>query len=200
MREPMTAQRLTGRNKLGRLAWHLVWLTLYRPSPTPLHAWRRWLLRLFGAHIAAGAHPYPSARIWAPWNLRMGRNAHPPAGLILSIRLHARDHQALLGAGEGVDFDYRSKILQQLRLGNEEIASWRHGQLVFRDRPLVQLLDELSHYRAAPVRLAQASLGERRLSGSLNIAKPDDFLAALPQLLPVRVEHRGDGAVLIHPL
>ena len=34
MREPMTAQRLTGRNKLGRLAWHLVWLTLYRLSPT----------------------------------------------------------------------------------------------------------------------------------------------------------------------
>lgn len=108
--------------------------------------------------------------------------------------------QALLGAGEGVDFDYRSKTLQQLRLGSEEIASWRRGQLVFRDRPLAQLLDELAHYRAAPVRLAQASLGERRLSGSLNIAKPDDFLAALPQLLPVRVEHRGDGAVLIHPL
>ncbi|VXB98492.1 putative transmembrane sensor [Pseudomonas sp. 8BK] len=108
--------------------------------------------------------------------------------------------QTLLSAGEGVDFDYRSKTLQQLRLGSEEIASWRRGQLVFSDRPLAQLLDELAHYRAAPVRLAQASLGKRRLSGSLNIAKPDDFLAALPQLLPVRVEHRGDGVVLIHPL
>lgn len=75
MREPLTAQHLTWRNKLGRLVWQLVWLTLYRPSPTPLHAWRCWLLRLFGARVAAGAHPYPSARIWAPWNLTMGRNA-----------------------------------------------------------------------------------------------------------------------------
>lgn len=44
---------------------------LYRPSPKPLHAWRRFLLRLFGAHIEAGAHPCPAARIWAPWNLTM---------------------------------------------------------------------------------------------------------------------------------
>jgi putative colanic acid biosynthesis acetyltransferase WcaF len=29
------------------------------------------ILRLFGARIAAGVHPYPSAKIWAPWNLTM---------------------------------------------------------------------------------------------------------------------------------
>ncbi len=29
------------------------------------------MLRLFGADIEEGAHPYPSARIWAPWNLTM---------------------------------------------------------------------------------------------------------------------------------
>jgi putative colanic acid biosynthesis acetyltransferase WcaF len=30
------------------------------------------LLRLFGAKIGKGVHPYPSARIWGPWNLEMG--------------------------------------------------------------------------------------------------------------------------------
>ncbi len=30
------------------------------------------LLRCFGARIGAGAVPYPSAKIWAPWNLTMG--------------------------------------------------------------------------------------------------------------------------------
>jgi putative colanic acid biosynthesis acetyltransferase WcaF len=30
------------------------------------------LLRIFGARIGAHAHPYPRARIWAPWNLHMG--------------------------------------------------------------------------------------------------------------------------------
>ena len=57
--------------RLRRALWLVVWALLYRPSPTPLHAWRSGLLRAFGARIEAGAHPYPRARIWAPWNLHM---------------------------------------------------------------------------------------------------------------------------------
>jgi putative colanic acid biosynthesis acetyltransferase WcaF len=58
-------------NKVMRALWHVCWLFLYRPTPRPLHGWRRILLRAFGARIGDGAHPYPRARIWAPWNLVM---------------------------------------------------------------------------------------------------------------------------------
>jgi putative colanic acid biosynthesis acetyltransferase WcaF len=63
--------RLGTGTKLARLAWGAAWLLLYRPTPNPLHGWRCFVLRVFGAQIAKGAHPYPSARIWAPWNLTM---------------------------------------------------------------------------------------------------------------------------------
>ena len=65
-------QHLTVGNKLARAIWGVVWLLLYRPSPTLLHGWRRFLLRRFGAKIGKPAYLYPSARIWAPWNLEMG--------------------------------------------------------------------------------------------------------------------------------
>jgi putative colanic acid biosynthesis acetyltransferase WcaF len=65
----------SGANKLGRLLWGLVWALLFRPSPTPFHCWRRFLLRWFGAKIDRGAHPYPRAKIWAPWNLEMGSHS-----------------------------------------------------------------------------------------------------------------------------
>ena len=29
------------------------------------------MLRIFGAKLGKAVHPYPSARIWAPWNLEM---------------------------------------------------------------------------------------------------------------------------------
>ena len=58
-------------DKLRRALWQLVWLCLYRPTPNQLHGWRRLLLRAFGAKVGARAHPYPSARVWAPWNLVM---------------------------------------------------------------------------------------------------------------------------------
>lgn len=63
--------QVTNGNRARRVLWGIAWLFLYRPSPRPLHAWRRFLLRVFGATVGAGAHPYPRARIWAPWNLAM---------------------------------------------------------------------------------------------------------------------------------
>src|SRR5262245_55802132 len=67
--DPYLRANTTLRNRIVRALWHAVYVTLFRPSPRLLHAWRAMLLRLFGARI--GKHPriYPRARIWAPWNL-----------------------------------------------------------------------------------------------------------------------------------
>lgn len=62
-------------DRLRRLTWGMCWLLLYRASPVSFHGWRRFLLRLWGATIERGAHPYPDARIWAPWNLIMRRDS-----------------------------------------------------------------------------------------------------------------------------
>ena len=63
------------RNRIGRVLWKVVWAIFYRPSPKIFHGWRRCLLRLFGARIGRGTFPYPSARIWAPWNLEIGEHS-----------------------------------------------------------------------------------------------------------------------------
>jgi putative colanic acid biosynthesis acetyltransferase WcaF len=68
----LSVRRLSWKNKLLRTLWHMAWLLLYRPTPRVLHQWRCALLRLFGARLGTAVHPYPSARIWAPWNLEMG--------------------------------------------------------------------------------------------------------------------------------
>lgn len=56
-------------NRLRRLVWNICRVLLYRLSPKPLHAWRSFLLRLFGARMGRGCHFYPSSKVWAPWNL-----------------------------------------------------------------------------------------------------------------------------------
>lgn len=48
---------------------------LLRLSPRPFFAWRRLVLRLFGATVGAAVHVYPSARIYMPWNLEIGDGA-----------------------------------------------------------------------------------------------------------------------------
>jgi len=68
-RDPALRHQTSLRNKLGRIAWGVVGTLLFRPSPRPMHAWRAFLLRCFGAKLGPHCHIYPGARIWAPWNL-----------------------------------------------------------------------------------------------------------------------------------
>jgi putative colanic acid biosynthesis acetyltransferase WcaF len=67
--------KLPRSNLLGRWLWSIVYRLLFYPTPVACFAWRRMLLRLFGAEIDCTAKIYPSARVWAPWNLRMEKGS-----------------------------------------------------------------------------------------------------------------------------
>ena len=64
-------RRYTRRENLRRVLWALA-TPLFRFSPRPCFAWRRGLLRLFGARVGRGVHVYPSTVVVMPWNLAMG--------------------------------------------------------------------------------------------------------------------------------
>jgi putative colanic acid biosynthesis acetyltransferase WcaF len=68
---PRYRSELSARNRLARALWTVVWAFFCRLSPRPLHGWRRLWLRLFGARLTGRVAVYPSARVWAPWNLEM---------------------------------------------------------------------------------------------------------------------------------
>lgn len=62
--------------KVRRGIWNVTCFLLFRPFPTKLFWWWRWiLLRLFGAKVHFKAHVYSSVSIWAPWNLKMERGS-----------------------------------------------------------------------------------------------------------------------------
>lgn len=60
------------KNRLLRALWGVVCMLLFQPSPIIFHAWRRFLLRIFGAKVGKGVRVYPKVKIWAPWNLVLG--------------------------------------------------------------------------------------------------------------------------------
>ena len=70
--DPYTQASFSLRNRVARGVWGIVWLLLFRPSPRPFHAWRRLLLRIFGAKLGKHVHIHASVQIWAPWQLHIG--------------------------------------------------------------------------------------------------------------------------------
>jgi len=68
-------QRFPLRLNIKRVLWAVAWRTIFRTCPRPIHFWRNWVLRAFGAKLHPTARVCPTARIWAPWNLVMHEHA-----------------------------------------------------------------------------------------------------------------------------
>ena len=110
------------RNKLARIIWMVVWCVLFRFSPTPLHNYRSWLLRRFGARLGPNNFIYPSARIWAPWLLEteavvtIGSSVevYNPGGVRLGHHTIISQNAYLCGATHDYntpEFTYHAKLI-----------------------------------------------------------------------------------------
>lgn len=67
--DPYLRPAFDSRKRARRAVWNLCYTLLYRMSPRPLHGWRTFLLRRFGARMGPNCHFYPRSKVWAPWNL-----------------------------------------------------------------------------------------------------------------------------------
>ncbi|MFD2644387.1 FecR domain-containing protein [Pseudomonas japonica] len=101
-----------------------------------------------------------------------------------------------LEAGQQVRFD-------RVRLGDPwrsdaSVASWRNGSLIAIQRPLDDLLDELSRYRRGWLR-CDPSIAGLRISGAFPLDDTDRALAALESGFGLRIVRRTDYWVSVLP-
>lgn len=113
----------TFKNKLIRYMWIFTWVLLCRWTPAPLHIWRVFILRLFGAKIGKTNFIYPSCKIWAPWLLTTedivtigpGVEIYNPAGVYLGHHSILSQDAYLCGATHDyntIDFTYIKKTIR----------------------------------------------------------------------------------------
>lgn len=74
--------------------------------------------------------------------------------------------------------------------------AWMHGRLVFDDVPLQQVLEELSRWYDADVRVADTTLATRRFTGVFSDEPLDSVLSALAPPMHVRVQRHGRTIVV----
>ena len=81
-----TGPSFSFQNRLARMVWNVFYAIFIRYSPKPLHGWRVFWLRMFGAKIGKGVHVYPKVLIWAPWNIEIADYS----GIGNGVRLYAQ--------------------------------------------------------------------------------------------------------------
>ncbi|MDX5627134.1 MULTISPECIES: FecR domain-containing protein [unclassified Brenneria] len=81
---------------------------------------------------------------------------------------------------------------------HEQFISWKDGILKFNGTLLSEVIEEIQHYRKAPVLLADKEAGKIRLTGVFSSTDPDLLLKTLPEVLPVQVKISNNGTAKIY--
>lgn len=103
-----------------------------------------------------------------------------------------------LSAGETVS--YRAAGLGAVGVADAEIdTAWRHGRLIFNDKPLNSVVSDVNRYRHGRLQIVGTSLERLRVSGVFDVKNPDGILDAIVSTLPVRAIEVTPLLVLLLP-
>lgn len=78
----------------------------------------------------------------------------------------------------------------------EAIAEWRMRTLDYEDAPIAQVVDDLNMFFPKPIRLADRSLGQKRVTIRLQVEDRERALTTLSDLLDLRIERGRDQDML----
>lgn len=91
-----------------------------------------------------------------------------------------------LAAGQALALDGRQPPILA-RVAPEGASAWRRGVLIYRDRPLGEVADDLSRYLDKPVVLSTPARA-LRFTGALRIGDEAVMLQQLQDFLPIRID------------
>lgn len=99
-------------------------------------------------------------------------------------------------AGQAVSYDPSHPALRMSTTDPAQAAAWRYARLEFDNEPLSVVVANINRYRPHPVRIADAGLQSMTFTGTVKTDAIDDWLQALPQVLPLTVSEVGGQTVL----
>nr|WP_282561293.1 FecR domain-containing protein [Providencia rettgeri] len=116
---------------------------------------------------------------------------------IVSFEDAASKQPVFLLAGDSAVSQSPNSPIARQHINPLDVARWRFGELIFVDKPLSEVLDELKNYSSINIELSPAQLAKSKISGRINTHQPEPFFQALPSLLPVQVVYRDKNNILI---
>jgi transmembrane sensor len=79
----------------------------------------------------------------------------------------------------------------------EQVGAWQSGLLIFRDKPLASVVNEVNRYRSGKIIITNADLKRRLVNGTFQLDKLENFVAQVQQLFGVRATPLLGGVVLL---
>jgi transmembrane sensor len=88
-------------------------------------------------------------------------------------------------------------LQQSVQVDLAQVSAWQAGLLIFRDRPLTSVVDEINRYRSGQIIIANAELRRRLVNGTFQLDKLDNFVAQVEQLFGAKITRLPGGVVIM---
>ncbi len=79
------------------------------------------------------------------------------------------------------------------------IATWRLGQLEYRNATLAEIVADLNRYLPVQIKINDNALRKSRITLRLRLADQEAMLEALSEVHPLRWKSLSDNVILIQP-
>jgi transmembrane sensor len=89
------------------------------------------------------------------------------------------------------------RIEASVQADPEQVTAWQAGLLIFRDRPLADVVDEVNRYRSGKIIITNADLKRRVVNGTFQINRLGDFVPQVQQLFGAQARSLPGGVVLL---
>jgi transmembrane sensor len=130
------------------------------------------------------------------FNLRYDADAVRVSCLDRSVSVECRGSETILHAGEQLVYSTRG-ISSIAAIDPTAVAAWRRGLLIFRDEPLVRVLDEVNRYWRGRIILLNSELGSRHVTVRIELARIDEVISYIRSVLNANVRSLPGGVVLL---
>lgn len=109
---------------------------------------------------------------------------------------HRTDQKRILETGESTEFD--KQRIQSTSMASSDAVAWTRGMFIANDMSLCHFVAELARYRDGIIH-CPTRLANMHISGAFPLKEPERVLKAIRLSLPVQIETRADGSVLLKP-
>lgn len=97
------------------------------------------------------------------------------------------DLSAMLIANEQLTVDRSGSLASVRKVDSERELAWTRGRLVFDHTPLAQVLSDFNRYNRVQLRIEDAALAARPVSGTFDASDPESFVAFIQTVARVDV-------------
>ena len=108
-----------------------------------------------------------------------------PEPIAESMIAKPRLSSKVLAPGQKIAVEHKKAEIKVQKVEIDQVSAWREGKLIFKDKPLVDVINELNRHIGNKIIINDHSLEETTISMNFQIKHYEGFLTTLERTIPV---------------